>query len=180
MVPLYRVGVDAPPPDAIADGVARPLDPRYVGVQRTARAITVGVLAVVGAPVALIAVFAGLPEGVLGFWPLGVWTILVGLLGWWAHAWPPLAYRHTSYTVSTEGIEIRRGVIWRVVTNVPRTRVQHTDVSQGPLERSSELGTLVIYTAGTDDASVHLPGLTHPVALRIRDHLLPRAADDVV
>ena len=42
------------------------------------------------------------------------------------------------------------------------------------------LGTLVIYTAGTEHARVHLPGLDHRVALRIRDHLLARMADDVV
>ena len=47
------------------------------------------------------------------------------------------------------------------MTNVPRSRVQHTDVSQGPLERNHGLGTLVVYTAGTDHAKVELGGLDH-------------------
>ena len=63
---------------------------------------------------------------------------------------------------------------------MPRSRVQHTDVSQGPLERGYGLGTLVIYTAGTDHAKVDLHGLDHATALAIRDHLLPREGGDAV
>jgi hypothetical protein len=82
--------------------------------------------------------------------------------------------------VDAGGIEIREGVVWRAVTNVPRSRVQHTDVSQGPLERRFGIGTLVIHTAGTDSAVVSLRGLTHESALAIRDHLLPREEPDAV
>jgi membrane protein YdbS with pleckstrin-like domain len=156
------------------------LDPRFITVQRTARWIAVAVVAVVGFPVMLVRVLGAADSGVLAFWPSAAWMGLIGLMGWWAHAWPPMAFRYASYDVAAEGIEIRRGVLWRVITNVPRSRVQHTDVSQGPLERKHGLGTLVIYTAGTDDASVHLPGLPHERALEIRDHLLPRAGDDAV
>ena len=66
------------------------------------------------------------------------------------------------------------------MTNVPRSRVQHTDVAQGPLERRYGLGTLVIYTAGTEHAKVALPGLAYADALRIRDQLLPREGADAV
>ena len=68
---------------------------------------------------------------------------------------------------------------WRTVVTVPRSRVQHTDVSQGPLERRFGLGTLVVYTAGTDHARVSLGGLAHAHALRIREQLLPRGDDAV-
>jgi membrane protein YdbS with pleckstrin-like domain len=71
-------------------------------------------------------------------------------------------------------------VIWRAVSNVPRSRVQHTDVAQGPLDRKYGLGKLIIYTAGTQHSRVELPGLEHQTALAIRDHLLPRQAADVV
>ena len=67
-----------------------------------------------------------------------------------------------------------------MVIHVPRSRVQHTDVSQGPVERRFGLGTLVIYTAGTDHAKVDLAGLEHGVALRLRDHLLPSGDTDAV
>ncbi len=97
-----------------------------------------------------------------------------------AYRWPVRNYRHTSYRIDELGIEIRRGVYWRVVINLPRSRVQHIDVSQRPIDRRYGLGTLVLYTAGTDHAKVELAGLEHGRALRIREHLLPPGADDAV
>lgn len=109
-----------------------------------------------------------------------LWLVLVPL-GWWhTYRWPPRVYAHASYRVDDQGIEIRSGVHWRVVINVPRSRVQHIDVSQGPVERRFGLGTLVIYTAGTDHAKVEIEGLEHGRALRIREHLLPTGAGDAV
>jgi membrane protein YdbS with pleckstrin-like domain len=111
---------------------------------------------------------------------LSLWLVAVLVLAWLSWRWPASAYEHTSYRVDDQGIEIRRGVYWRVVISIPRSRVQHIDVSQGPIERRYELGTLVIYTAGTDHAKVELEGLEHGRALRIREHLLPSGASDAV
>lgn len=114
------------------------------------------------------------------YWCLLIWALVTPLVAWWSYRWPAVEYRHQSYRVDDEGIEIRAGVFWRAVKNVPRTRVQHTDVAQGPLERKYGLGKLIIYTAGTHHSRVELPGLAHQTALEIRDHLLPRQAADVV
>ena len=103
-----------------------------------------------------------------------------GFLAWVSHRWPEIAYRHTFYRVDPHGIEIRRGVAWRRTIYVPKSRVQHTDVSQGPLQRRYALGTLVVYTAGTHHAKVELRGLSQARAVRIRDHLLPSRGDDAV
>lgn len=175
--------MDAGRPEAIADGVDRPLDPRWVGLQRTIAWVVaglvsfVGLLAVIGAGVAaLVGAAPWLEFGGLAI----VWLAVAASLAWRAHAWPPLAYRHAGYRVDARGVEIRRGVLWRQSLVVPRSRVQHTDVSQGPLERAHGLGTLVIYTAGTDHARVALTGLDHATALRIRDHLLPHEGHDAV
>jgi membrane protein YdbS with pleckstrin-like domain len=89
-------------------------------------------------------------------------------------------YRHTTYAVSEEGIVIRRGVFWRTSISVPKSRIQHTDVSQGPVLRAFDLACLVIYTAGTHHASVALSGLAHDTAVRIRDHVISGGPDDAV
>lgn len=108
------------------------------------------------------------------------WLACVAVNAWWAHVWPPVSYRYTRYKVDGQGIEIRRGVYFREVINVPRSRVQHTDVSQGPIARRFGLGTLAIYTAGTEHAKVELGGLEHGLAMRIREHLLPSGSSDAV
>lgn len=166
--------------DATNDGALRRLDPRVIALDR-----------MVGWIVSA-SVSAGLFAGVIIFWlasSLGAsgllvlgsaWLVVSALIAWLMYRWPPLHYRYTSYTLDARGIEIRTGVYWRTVVAVPRSRVQHIDVSQGPLERSYGLGTLIIYTAGTAHSQVGLSGLDHPVALALRDHLLPTGADDAI
>ena len=48
------------------------------------------------------------------------------------------------------------------------------------MERSYNLGRLIIHTAGTDHSRVELPGLNHQVAFSLRTHLLPGRGDDAV
>ena len=164
----------------IADGRFRSLDPRAIGLERLEGWI------------ATACVSAGSLFGILIFvivsespaWAAALlsvlWLLLTLGLIWHTLQWPELSYKHTSYKIDALGIEIRRGVIWRTVVNIPRSRVQHIDVSQGPLERRFGLGTLAIYTAGTAHSMVALQGLEHTTALAVRDHLLPERAEDAV
>src|SRR5690606_22908 len=80
-------------------------------------------------------------------WPLAPLLAAVGgvCLMW---RWPPLSYRYLRYGIDDTGIAIERGVLWRSRIALPRVRIQHTDVSQGPLERRYGIGTLQLYTAG--------------------------------
>ena len=164
----------------VADGVERRLDPRWVSLRRTtgwifAAVAGLGPLVPVGSMV-LFAPFPGWLDALL----LLNWAGLALFLVWNAWRWPAIEHRHASYRVDRQGIRIRRGVFWQKEIDVPRARVQHTDVSQGPLERGLGLGTLVVYTAGTAHAKVELPGLDHGLALAIRDHLLPGVGEDAL
>ena len=167
-------------PRSVADGVEHPLDHRAVTLRRMVGWITTASVSLVQLLVILIILLAASPAGWVTGLLLLAWAGGTAILGWFLHTWPEVEHRHASYKVDEQGIEIRKGVLWRLVVNVPRSRVQHTDVSQGPLERSHGLGTLVIYTAGTDHAKVNLHGLDHGTALRIRDHLLPGDNRDAV
>jgi len=167
--------------DSVADGQDHQLDSRVIPMQRLAGGLgAAGVaLGTLAALVIVLVVGDDVPAW-LRRWLPALWLVLVAMVGVIAYRWPPRHYAFTSYRVDDSGIEIRRGVYWRSVINVPRSRVQHIDVSQGPLDRRYGLGTLVLYTAGTDHARVDLAGLEHGRALRIRQHLLPSGADDAV
>lgn len=156
------------------------LDPRWIQVQRIAGGIFSGIVSVVLLIAGGITIGAGdTPAWLRSALPF-LWLAGTILLAWHAYRWPPLEYRHASYRLDRLGLEIRKGVYWRHVIHVPRSRVQHTDVSQGPVERRYGLGTLVIYTAGTDYAKIDLPGLEHATAVRLRDYLLPSSDSDAV
>jgi membrane protein YdbS with pleckstrin-like domain len=163
----------------LPDGFLR-LDPRFVVVRQIVGLVTTGVVATVGL-VALVSIAAATrPAWSLIGLGAGAWLVATALLTWWLWTWPRRSYKYSSYRLDADGLEIRRGVIWRRVVNVPRTRVQHTDVSQGPIERSHGLSTLVVHTAGTEHAMVVLPGLSREDALTLRDQLLPRDGRDAV
>lgn len=171
----------ADPLSPVNDGVEHALDPRSITVHRIGGWIFAAVVSVgLGWGLAMAAIFSPMPLWLRLLLVGGLWPAVSAGLGWLAHQWPVIEHRHASYRVDDQGIEIRRGVVWRSVTSVPRNRVQHTDVSQGPLERSFGLGTLVVFTAGTEHAKVTLAGLDHAKALRIRDHLLASEGADAV
>ena len=94
--------------------------------------------------------------------------------------WPPVNYRHASWRLDVEGLEIRHGVLWRHRITIPLGRVQHADVSQGPLQRPFGVGTLTIHTAGTQNASIGLEGLAHETALELRDLIVRQKKDQNV
>jgi uncharacterized protein len=165
--------------ETIADGIERHLDPRWIPCQRIVAAIPTVIVAGLSF---LFVISLWVSSGIflLGLFLLPVWAAVMAAFAWQLQRWPALAYRFSSYRVDQAGIEIRQGVYWRTITIVPRSRVQHTDVSQGPLERRFGLGTLVIYTAGTTHSKVNVSGLAFDVARRVRAHLLPDDQSDAV
>lgn len=166
---------------AIADGVERPVDPNWVTVTRLTSAMVAFVIAVpaLGGGV-VAAVFPGRIGGLAGGAIAVLELAVVGILSWSAIVLPRLRYRHLRYCVDDDGIAIRRGVWWRADARVPRSRVQHTDVTQGPIERSFGLATLVVFTAGTHHARVSLEGLREETARAIRDFLVAGGGGDGV
>lgn len=139
------------------------VDAATIGVWRTQAAFG-SVIA------ALVAAIFLLPQ-LESWWPLIALAIaVIGLtLSWF---WPPLYYRHLRYGVDDTGIVIQRGVLWRSYIALPRARIQHTDVSQGPLQRRYGVGTLKLYTAGSRYTRIELAGLAHAEAIALRDALL--------
>jgi membrane protein YdbS with pleckstrin-like domain len=167
-------------PASIADGRFRQLDPRSVQAARLSGGITSAILAGVSL-IGLVILLLAARVGFLGALMLaGSWLVLCAVLGAASLFWPGVSYRHTSYRVDPMGLRIRRGVVWRSETSVPKSRIQHTDVSQGPIERGFGLATLIVHTAGTENASVSLGGLTHETALGIRDFLIEVGDVDAV
>jgi len=172
--------VAAAAPPSIIDGQEHAVDPRSVTVARIVAILPILAIALVPLlGVTLGWALGGIPSGVY-LALLGGWLVLFGAAISFAYKWPELHHRHLRYRVDETGVRIRRGVWWRQVISIPTSRVQHTDVSQGPVQRSFELATLTVFTAGTEGASISLEGLEHGVAKRLRDHLLPDHHADAV
>jgi membrane protein YdbS with pleckstrin-like domain len=148
--PETETGIDPADVDVEAlTGPERSLDPRVRLVWISGALITAVLLG------GMVSVGSVLVFGQA--WPGGLATATLAVLGS-VHAL--LRYRSWSYEVRADSLYLERGVFTRVSTVVPYVRIQHVDVSRGPIERLVGLATTVVYTAGSRGADVSVPGLT--------------------
>ncbi|WP_226006487.1 PH domain-containing protein [Natrinema salinisoli] len=88
------------------------------------------------------------------------------------------------FELRDDDLYIERGVFTRVKTVVPYVRVQHVDSRRSPLERTTGLATVVIYTAGSRSSDVSIPGLTPTRAEDLQESLrelaIESAGEDAV
>lgn len=153
------------------------VDPRAIAVWRWSAAMAFTPVVIAASVFALGATAARSPA-TIAVW-LG-WALLLVAVAGYAWKYPPARHRHLRYRIDDVGITIHDGVFWRTWSAVPRVRIQHTDVSQGPLQRRYGVADLTLYTAGSRFTRIDLPGLEHAVALALRTQLQERANDDAV
>ena len=127
--------------------------------------LIVAVLSMLGIAVSLLRMSGNVLAVPLALIPLAL------VLAW---RMPAALYEALDYEVDATGISIRSGVVWRSHVSLPRVRIQHTDVSQGPLQRRYGVATLKLYTAGSRYTRIDLPGLAHADAIALRDALIAR------
>ena len=149
-----------------------PLDRGLLRLMQIRGAIA-GVLLIAAATVAEIALRGELPV------PRGAFIAPAILLFAYLALWsPPRRYRAWGYWMDGEELRLRRGVWTRVHTLVPLDRIQHIDVSQGPVERGLGICSLVLHTAGTLHSQIVVPGLTRDTAERMRDEIRARIREE--
>ena len=161
-------------------GDFQPIDARFIPCERLSSLILF-IGTTLGSIVAYVAMWITGAESVMMV--LAAITLSVICLGLLFNAtfWPPIEYRHIHWKLSDVGLEIRRGVLWKHQIAIPWARAQHADVSQGPLQRMFEIGSLTIHTAGTKNSSVTIDGLAHTQAIEMRDEIIrQRKEHDVV
>lgn len=78
------------------------------------------------------------------------------------------------YALRTHDIAYRSGLFWRKTVVLPFNRIQHVEVSSGPLQRRFSLATLKFYTAGGSSVDLKIEGLLAVDAERLRAHVLER------
>ena len=82
---------------------------------------------------------------------------------------PQRIYSRLRYRLTDRFLQVMRGWLFHTDTIVPLVRVQHIDVTRGPLDKLFGTATLVVHTAGTHNSIVTLPGLSPGRAAEIRD-----------
>lgn len=110
-------------------------------------------------------------------WPvwvaLGAWMVLFALslyLSWkrWVVA---------GYALREHDITHQHGVLFRTVTTIPFNRMQHCEISRGPVESAFGLATLRVFTAGGSSSDLSIEGLPVEEAQRIKEFITQKIGE---
>lgn len=77
--------------------------------------------------------------------------------------------------VREHDLSYRSGFLRRETVTVPFNRIQHSEISQGPVARAFDVCTLKLYTAGNSGANLRVGGMDVERAKRLRERLDERA-----
>lgn len=160
-VPNQPIGWDALP--RIADCQWESLHPRHATESLISALITC--IALVAAP-SFVLTLAGEPSRVLAVLVIGVVVSAVICLYTW------LAARRRALTLRQQDIGFRKGLLWHKEVFLIFNRIQHVEITRGPLERLLGLASIKLFTAGGSTADLAIPGLSPERALSLREHVV--------
>jgi len=165
---------------AFADGADRKLEPGWIAVSRFGSLVTWAILGVMAFVVlGIVAMAVEIPFPLFALLTFVLLALVGGVLALVAF-WPKWEYARAGYRLLPDRIECWNGLVWRRTTSVPISRVQYTDVKQGPVQRKYAIATLVVHTAGTLGSDIEFPGLPPELANEVRDWLVGETGSDAV
>lgn len=130
-------------------------------------------------PALVLVVACGAAGAAVGFIPrdtqggqVGFWVavaVVAGIVAKWV-IWPFLSWLTTTFTVTTERLITRTGIITRVGRDIPLERINDVAYEQGLVDRVLRCGTLVV-SAASEQGQVRLHDVpsVHLVQLRLSE-----------
>lgn len=104
--------------------------------------------------------------------------LVAGLMGlFWVFS-AVLGYYFKGYLIRSHDVIFQEGWLIRKLTAVPFKRIQHAEVSQGPLGRMLDLAQLNIFTAGGSQSDLSIPGLNMDEAQKLRAFIVHTISND--
>jgi membrane protein YdbS with pleckstrin-like domain len=101
--------------------------------------------------------------------------LLIGVLALLVSVLAVKQFNVKAYAVRDHDITYRSGLVFRKTVLLPFNRVQHMEVSSGPLQRRFGLASLKFFTAGGSSVDLKIEGLLTEEAERLRAFILQRS-----
>lgn len=92
---------------------------------------------------------------------------------WWRR---PFSWKRHGYTVTTDGLLLRRGIVWRKLAIFPLARLQGVSLSQGPIDRAQGVSGAQVHTVPGPITGL-LSGLERADALALLNEVSVAAAE---
>lgn len=151
-----------------------PIEPSYRKVLHWEWLILCGLLGIL---VAILLYFIKPLHQVIGAsLMIGGWVLLAGAWYWLQEK----SFTTRAYAIREKDVIYRSGWIIQSTHTCPFNRIQHSAVTIGPLERKFGLASLVLYTAGSDEADLRIRGLQEATAWTLKEWITQKIADEPV
>lgn len=106
-----------------------------------------------------------LPEGVLGV----LLFLTVMIIG---QVFVAQSYENFRFKLGDEDLAVAKGIFWKQWKFISRNRVQHVDITAGPVNRYLGIVQVSIYVGGMAMAAAVIPGLTTARGEELRKRLV--------
>ncbi|HWA83305.1 MAG TPA: PH domain-containing protein [Fimbriimonadaceae bacterium] len=110
--------------------------------------------------------------------PIFMPVLWIGI-GIWSASFVKRQWQAWRYEVTDNEVILSWGVLYQVKRFVPRDRIQHVDITSGPIARKFGLAHVHLYVAGAHGAVGGIPGLTPGEAEDLRAMLVETQAEHV-
>lgn len=77
-------------------------------------------------------------------------------------------FKNKLFAIRQKDINYKKGWLWKSRMVVPFKRIQHSEVTQGPIDRLFNLAKLKVYTAGGSGSDLTIPGLKQVEADKLK------------
>lgn len=88
------------------------------------------------------------------------------------------AFSAKAFAIRDKDIIYRSGWIIQRTHTCPFNRIQHSAVTIGPLEKKFGLASLVLYTAGSNEADLRVRGLQETTAWELKEWITQKIIDE--
>ena len=113
-------------------------------------------------------------------WPIPIFMPLLWIgIGFWSASMVKRQWQAWQYEITDHEIILSFGVWYQKKRFVPRDRIQHVDITSGPIARKFGLAHVHLYVAGAHGSVGEIPGLTPDEAENLRSMLVETQADHV-
>ena len=89
-------------------------------------------------------------------------------------------FKNKLFAIREKDLNYRKGWLWKSRMVVPFKRIQHSEVTQGPIDRLFNLAKLKVYTAGGSGSDLTIPGLKQVEADKLKMLITSRITKKVV
>jgi len=82
-----------------------------------------------------------------------------------------IGFSRRKYVLRDKDVTYKSGVLIKVVTTVPFSRIQHVEISEAPISRFFKLASLNVFTAGDSSNDLVIKGIKKEEALKIKEFI---------